>query len=184
MYRKFSLKSIAVFILVISIIVGVVISFVPISELAIVERTVKDMDDDKETASNIETRLITYEHYWDELAKSPIFGQGFRYFRWIGNDEYLLQREGLHLSDVGIMGFFIKTGLVGMIWLMAGLLRLVVEIMKSKELPVAGAYIMLSVTTMGTLDLIMGQGTIFMFALFLGIMSNELMQSQHHVTNK
>lgn len=183
-YNKFSFKAIAAFALVILILSLVVIPFVSFSDIPIVKRTlmdiesIRDIKPSKAGSSPFVARYYTYEYYLGQLAESPVFGLGFRSLFWIGNPEiYAYLRKGFALSDIGVMEFVIRTGLVGLTWLLFGLMRFIGIIVKGKELSSVGAYIILGITTIGTIDLFMGNTTLFMFGLFIGLMSNENIQN-------
>lgn len=120
-----------------------------------------------------QARLNAYRYYWEQIQQHPIAGRGIYNFNWEGNTENRLQEyEGIHLSDIGIIPFIVQAGLVGIIWIVYGLLNIWKDIWVFRNNLVISSYFIIGTFTMPTLDMFLRKDSLFLFAVFLGLTSS------------
>ncbi len=145
---------------------------IPKDDIAVLRMTSDDLKG-KGTSGSYLARVRAYRYYWGEIEEDPLLGKGMRNFNWSGNPELRLQKRfSLHLSDIGITHFVVQSGLVGLIWFVYGLGRFWKETFRRRDaLHVTGYFILASIT-IPTIDMFLRDDTLFLFALFLGLLSN------------
>lgn len=126
---------------------------------------------------SVEARLITYAYYWKGLLKDPLLGSGALNFDWVGNPERRLQEQGIHLSDIGVMHFFVKTGFIGFLWLALGLLLMWKDSIFHGTASIATGYLVMATIAMPTLDFFLRNDTMLLFGIFSALLSNEVNRS-------
>lgn len=133
---------------------------------------------------NLQIRKEGYKYYLNKIKKSIVTGHGFQNANWIENNERYVQKAyGFYLSDIGWMHFFYKCGLIGIIWLAIGLLLLLKDTFQSPNCKEVGIYFLIGIIMLPTIDLFMSQDHIFIFGIFLGLMSNHI-QKKHSVVDE
>jgi len=145
-----------------------------LSSLSVVERSKTDFSKKAGSYGNsAQARLNAYAFYWEEIQKNPITGRGIYNFNWTGNTEKRLQEvKGIHLSDIGIVSFVVQAGLIGVIWLGFGLLKIWKDIWHFRNHLVVSCYFIIATFTLPTLDMLFRRDSLFLFAIFLGLWSS------------
>ncbi len=151
------------------------------NSISFVKRTRTDMiRRDGSYGGSLEARLNAYDYYWEQMQKKPITGRGILNFNWEGNPERRLQQYyGIHLSDIGVMNFLVQAGLVGIVWLLYGLVKLWKDILLYRKHLVVACYFIIGTFTMPTLDMFFRNDSIFLFAVFLGLSSGIISVAQN-----
>jgi len=126
---------------------------------------------------SVEARLATYAYYWKGLLKDPLLGSGALNFDWVGNPERWLQEQGIHLSDIGVMHFFVKTGFIGFLWFALGLLLMWKDSFFHGTASIATGYLVMATIAMPTLDFFLRNDTMLLFGIFSALLSNEVNRS-------
>mgnify|MGYP000437704258 CR=1 FL=1 len=171
--RKLTTLRLSAYLVLTGFIMGVfLVASARIAETEVVRRTHADIVKKK---GSFQGRINAYQHYWKEIEKNPLFGRGLLNFNWEGNrDKFLQQEMGIHLSDIGIMHFFVQAGLFGMLWFAFGLLKLWRDVIAHRELLCLSAYVALATLTLPTIDFFLRSDSMFLFAVFLGIFASCL----------
>jgi len=136
--------------------------------ISIVNRTKTDFE---KRRGSYQARINAYTHYWQEIQKRPATGYGLLNFNWGGNPENKLQKNGIHLSDIGITHFIWQAGLIGFIWLIYGLFKLWGDVFRFRKYLLISSYFIIATFTMPTVDMFLRNDSLFLFALFLGLSS-------------
>jgi len=126
---------------------------------------------------SVEARLSTYAYYWKGLLKDPLLGTGALNFDWVGNPERRLQEQGIHLSDIGVMHFFVKTGFIGFLWFALGLLLMWKDSFFHGTASIATGYLVMATIAMPTLDFFLRNDTMLLFGMFIALLSKEVNRS-------
>ena len=153
---------------------------VDFSSIGFVKRTQADMvRRGGSFGGSLQARLNAYDYYWKELQKKTVTGRGMLNFNWKGNPDKRLQHNyGIHLSDIGVMNFLIQAGLIGAVWLAYGLFRLWKDILLYRKNLAVACYFILGTLTMPTIDMFFRYDSLFLFAVFLGLLSSIIMAAE------
>lgn len=178
--RKLTMLRLSAYLVLTGILMGVfLVASDQITEIEIVRRTHADVVKKK---GSFQGRINAYQHYWQEIEKRPLLGRGLLNFNWEGNkDKFLQQEMGIHLSDIGIMHFFVQAGLLGILWFAFGLLKLWRDVIAHRELLCLSAYFVVATLTLPTIDFFLRSDSMFLFAVFLGIFAACLPARHQHL---
>lgn len=124
---------------------------------------------------SLQARLDAYKYYLKVIENNSITGRGLFNFNWTGNSErYLQEHYSIHLSDIGIMHFFVQSGLIGILWFFYGLIKLLKHSLSFKDQLSFGSYFVLGAFVLPTLDMFLDtENSLFLFAIVLGIFSKN-----------
>lgn len=120
---------------------------------------------------SIQARIDGYKYYSKVIEKNLMTGRGLLNFNWSGNTErYLQEYHSIHLSDIGIMHFFVQSGLVGILWFFYGFIKLIKHLLMFREFLPLGCYFILGALVLPTLDMFLDtENSLFLFAIILGV---------------
>lgn len=128
-------------------------------------------------SGNVGVRLKGYEYYWGEISKSAFFGIGVWNDAFTAGNPEDVKHMGIHLSDVGITALVVHMGFLGLIWLLALLVKVhkacfqrIGSLRENVNLGVLG-YFVFSLSTFATLNGFTNRFTIIYLALALAIVS-------------
>ncbi|KAF0189230.1 MAG: hypothetical protein FD168_1077 [Desulfobulbaceae bacterium] len=132
-----------------------------------------------------QARLNSYAYYWNEIQQHPIVGRGIYNFNWKESAEKDLQENrGIHLSDIGITHFVVQAGLVGVLWLVYGILKIGRDIWLYRKGLIVSCYFIIAIFAMPTLDILLLTSSLFCFGVFLGLTSNAITTSNLNAVSK
>lgn len=129
-------------------------------------------------SGNVGVRFDAYNYYWKELAPFIVTGRGIWNDKYTENNPEDRKFLGMHLTDIGIMGYLFHTGLIGAVWLFVLFKRVYHLLFESLnklrdhvDYGIVG-YFIFSLTTLATLNTMVQRYTIIYLALALAIVSN------------
>lgn len=170
--------SISLYLLVIGSVfsAGLFFSTADLSSLSVVKRSQTDLvKRGGSYGSSVQARLNAYTYYWEQIQQNPLIGRGIYNFNWAGNNEKQLQAlKGVHLSDIGITHFIVQAGLIGALWIAYGLLKIWRDIWLYRKSLVVSCYFIIATFAMPTLDILLLTNALFMFGVFLGLVSSAI----------
>jgi len=126
---------------------------------------------------NIGIRYDAYDYYWKELSTNIATGRGIWNDAFTDNNPEDMKYKNLHLADIGIMGFFFHTGLLGFAWLITLLILIyrthfasLGRLQSHINYGVLG-YFIFSIATLATLNGLFHRFTIVYLALALSVIA-------------
>jgi hypothetical protein len=167
--NKLTLFRIAAYLIFTGLCLGAwsVLSASDLNNITLVNRTRTDIE---KRRGSYQARINAYNYYWQEILKRPLAGYGLLNINWEGNPEKSLQQQqAIHLSDIGITHFIWQAGLIGFIWLIYGLSKFWLDIFRLREYLFVSSYLIIATFTIPTIDMLLRNDSMFMFALFLGL---------------
>ena len=183
--RKFLIKRLAIGLYAIVFLSSLVVyceAYHPglLARSRMVRITMENLQDleDKTKGGSVYLRKKCYEYYFGEARKSILIGHGICNFTWEGNPEAWRQKVlGFYLSDIGIMHLLYDSGLAGLLWFLAGLIRFIPDAVQANQYQEVGAYFVLGAIMMPTIDLFISLNNIFLFGIFLALMAKVVVVS-------
>jgi hypothetical protein len=147
------------------------VSVSDLRDVPLIKRSVTDFEKHR---GSYQGRIYAYTYYWNAIEKRPLTGYGILNFNWEGNAENTLQKKGIHLSDIGIIHFIWQAGLIGFIWLVYGLSKLWRDALRFREQLPISSYFIVAIFTLPTIDMLLRNDDLFLFAIFLGLSANMI----------
>lgn len=125
---------------------------------------------------NFYSRVVTYEKYLDLIKKSPILGYGINNSTWTSSHILRLQKKDIYITDVGIINFIFTFGCLGLLWLIPVLFLVFHDLFKISKNFELFSYFLLALFSMPTLDFFIRPDLLFVFGLFVGLVSLSVKQ--------
>lgn len=141
-----------------------------------IEHTVKDaqiaMKSRDPLAGSISTRMFIYDYYLKEFWNRPIVGRGIFNRNWKGNiDDTVQKNYGFYLTDIGIMQFFIESGLIGVVWFSVGMTMLFRRIILAKDDLIIPSYFIIGMLLLPAQNILIYSDYLFLFGIFLALLT-------------
>ncbi len=170
-----------------SLIAGMALTVSDLSKIGFFKRIESDLvKREGRYGGSLQARLNAYQYYWGVIENNYLVGRGLLNLNWQGNqDRYLRETYKIYLSDIGIMQFFVQTGLIGICWFIHGLYRCIKDALLKKEALLLCCYFILGTLTMPTLDMFLQiEHSLFLFVVILGITSSIILDHRNIIIRR
>lgn len=140
-------------------------------DVSLVKRTTTDF---AKRRGSYQARIDAYNYYWGQILDRPVVGHGILNFNWEGNKEKKLRQLDMHLSDIGMIHFIVQAGIIGLVWLVYGIIKGWCDIIRYRKYLLVSSYFIIATFTSPTIDMLLRTDSLFLFALFLGLFSSAI----------